>query len=309
METLWAHLVRTAKTQHGLITVWQAEQLGINRTVLARRLREQGWRRVVRGVYLLPGADLTPIVSMHAAVLAIGGKDQRLVALSHTSAGYLWGLRHKLERPVEVSVPTDRHPVLDGVRVHRPTHLDFERHLVMRASMPVVIPEVTICLLARTSSVDQLVQDIATLDRKTLATRDSIAGVARDLGLFLGWPRVVQAFDRLAKEGLTHSDLERLARRILRDAGIPPFPDQYTVEDEYGDPVAKADIVFIAEKVIVEVDGSHHNEPGQRRFDEDQRQRLEALGWIIVRADKVRLTEQPAVFVRQVRAALARGAV
>ncbi len=78
-------------------------------------------------------------------------------------------------------------------------------------------------------------------------------------------------------------------------------------ETKNGAFVAKVDIVFLAEKVIVEVDGPHHDETDQRRFDEDQRQRLEELGWIVVRADEIRLKDQPQVFIQHVRRALERG--
>ena len=79
------------------------------------------------------------------AVLA-GGDG---AALSHFSAGALWGI-HKSDSCPEVSVPRSRQLRLRGIRIHRRSHLP-QSELTRRQNIPVTSPALTLVDLAPAS--------------------------------------------------------------------------------------------------------------------------------------------------------------
>lgn len=297
----WNNLAALAADQLGLVAVWQAAHLGIGRDALADHATERGWRRVARGVYLLPGCGLTPTARLKAVELSL----RRPLAFSHDSAAFLWGLVPNLGDTVHVVSGLGHKRVAAGVSAHRMAA--FERMTVTtRSSLPVLAAAETLCTFAATSSVDRLARVMAKADRMRLVTPRQIAVVAAELGKFSGRATLRQALAQIEHEGLAHSELERIARALLRSAGLAPHGRPYTVLDRHGRLLAEVDIAFIDQRVAVAIDGPHHGEAGQRRLDEDQRQQLEALGWTVVRADEFRLVQEPDRFVRQVQDALAR---
>jgi hypothetical protein len=299
----WNKLAALAANQFGLVAVWQAARLGIGRDVLARHARECGWHRVAHGVCLLPGCGLTPTARLKAVELALRSP----LAFSHDSAAFLWGLVPNLGDTVHVVSGLDHKRTAAGVDAHRMRAFD-RMAVTTRSSLPVLAPAETLCTFAAISSVDRLVKVMAKADRMRLVTPRQTAVVAAELGKFNGRATVREALARIDHEGLPHSDLERIARALLRTAGLTPHGRPYTVLDRRGRLLAEVDIAFIEQRVAVAIDGPHHGEAGQRRLDEDQRQELEALGWIVLRADEFRLVQEPHRFIRQVKEALERQA-
>ncbi|MDQ3710334.1 MAG: hypothetical protein M3387_13695 [Actinomycetota bacterium] len=293
----WGLLARVAAGQHGLVAVWQVEDLGIARQLLVRRVAEQGWHRVVRGVYLLPGMALTPLARIKAADLALRGRG----LASHRTAAFVWGLRNHLVRPLEFVVPPHCTLRVQGVHIRRLGGVlegDGARH----TGVALTAPARTICTLSGVSSVTELVDDLATAHRLRLATPVSVRRVAEASARFAGQSRLREALERAEGE-LNHSKLERLGRQLLAGITLLPHPQPFVVADEGGF-VAELDIAFPDYRVGVPIDGPHHFEPDQKRADDDQRHRLHLLDWLLVPADQLRLEHQPRVFVRQVTQAL-----
>src|SRR5688500_11985911 len=67
----WSRAAALAELQHMVVTTWQLQLLGLSRESITRRAQQDGWRRWLPGVYLLPGA-ITPLRTHAAAVLAHG---------------------------------------------------------------------------------------------------------------------------------------------------------------------------------------------------------------------------------------------
>jgi hypothetical protein len=310
----WRKLAGLASGQFGLVAVWQAQQLGIAKATVSERGREQGWRRVVRGVYLLPGCPLPPLARVRAWTLLLQrpprpGQPPRRVFASHRSGAFCWNLLDDLVMPVELSVTDGRHPrKRQGLVVHRPGFFDPDTHTTVYRGVPVLTVEPVLCTLAVSSTVAQVARAIARADRLRLTTAGQVEAFLGGVGPFWGRGRVEAALADLRGNGLTHSELEALGRRLLVATGLVPHRRPHSVVDERGNFIAEVDIAFVAERVAVEIDGPWHDDPDRKRADEDRRQRLEELGWVVVRADERRLTEQPGLFVQQVRRALARQA-
>ncbi len=293
----WALLAEVAAGQHGLVAVWQAEELGIGRERLARRVAEAGWHRVVRGVYLLPGLPLPPVAQIKAVELALRGRGMA----SHRTAAFLWGLRRSAPRPYEFVVPSNCSLRVQGAHLRRLGRV-LAGDGARRQGVAVTAPGRTICTLAGVSSVEELVRDLSTGHRMRILTPSGVRRVAAQSARFAGQGRLCAALERTDRE-LNHSDLERLARKLLNAAALKPHPRPLVVEDESG-LVAELDIAFPRHRVGVPVDGPHHFEPDHKRADDDQRHRLRMLDWVVVPCDEVHLKTQPSIFVRQVRQAL-----
>lgn len=294
----WKLLAALALQQHGVVAVWQAAELGITRQVLHNRYKSEGWTRVLWGVYLLPGLGLSPLARIKAVELALRGRG----VASHEAAAYLWGLVDRLVRPVPFMVGPEEYRRVSGARIRRSRQM-LLREPTQRSGIAVTDADWTVCTLAAVQSVPKLVRTIQIADRTRIATPKTIESCGQQLGRFPNRRSLWAALERVAGE-LTHSDVEALARRRLRDDDLHPHPRPYTIEDR-GTLVAELDIAFVDEQVGIPVDGPHHFEAGQKRLDDDQRHRLRLLGWAIIPVDEYRLEHEPKVFLRQVREALA----
>lgn len=72
-------------------------------------------------------------------------------------------------------------------------------------------------------------------------------------------------------------------RWIIWSSGLPVPEPNVPILDDAGIRVAKGDLVYVAEKVIVEHDGWHHErDAAQRQRDHLRRERLESLGWRVI---------------------------
>src|SRR3954452_23363062 len=152
---VWA-LVRR---QHGVIARWQLAELGLTPSAIRHRMSTGRLRLIHRGVYVVGRPELTQHGGWMAAVLACGPG----AALSHGSAGALWGIR----RPgatIHVSVPANRRAKADGVRVHRRTHKD----VTAKDSIPLTTPTATLIDLAAQHSRDSLEAAINEADKLDL---------------------------------------------------------------------------------------------------------------------------------------------
>jgi hypothetical protein len=87
-----------AGRQHGVVARGQLLAAGVSGAAVAR-MTASGWLIPIHaGVYRIAGSSVTREAGWTAAVLA-GGKG---AALSHRSAGELWGMVDPVEGPIHV---------------------------------------------------------------------------------------------------------------------------------------------------------------------------------------------------------------
>jgi len=132
-----------AARQHGVVAARQLKALGLARQTIADRVATGRLHRVHRGVYAVGHPVLGGHGRWMAAVLACGPR----AALSHASAGALWGVRPNAARRPDVSVPRSggERP---GLRVHRARSLSPDEVTTHRG-IPVTTPARTVLDLAR----------------------------------------------------------------------------------------------------------------------------------------------------------------
>jgi hypothetical protein len=113
-----------------------------------------------------------------------------------------------------------------------------------------------------------------------------------------------------AREALSLADAgaqspkETWLRLLLIGAALPRPQTQIPVLDEFGEVFAYLDMGWPEVKVAVEYDGQQHRtDERQYKWDNRRREKLERLGWIVVR---VLAGDKPAEIIRRVREALAR---
>jgi very-short-patch-repair endonuclease len=81
-------------------------------------------------------------------------------------------------------------------------------------------------------------------------------------------------------EPLSESPMETRLRSLMVNAGLPRPTAQHVVRDETGAFVARVDLAYPLQRVAIEYDGALHWE--QRRDDDRRRDRLRALGWVVI---------------------------
>lgn len=105
-------------------------------------------------------------------------------------------------------------------------------------------------------------------------------------------------------DGGAESPAESWVRVLFVDGDLPA--PRCNVDIMHGDQwIARVDMVWVDERVIVEYDGAVHLDEGQRRRDAERLNALQAAGWrvIVLTADDLRRPRQTVALVRDALAA------
>jgi very-short-patch-repair endonuclease len=210
-----------------------------------------------------------------AAVLAVGpgtlsGGTGRLVALSHTSAGALWGIvgsrgrdaSRSVERPIHVTVD-DASESRPRIRVHRSRTLTPDK-MTVRLGIPVTTPSRTLA------------------DLRNVLPPPQFAAALRQAE-FLGLP-----LDPALEPDRTRSELEGKLLALCRRYRLP--------RPEVNVPIGPFTVDFLwrDRRLVVEVDGFRAH--GTRSAFETDRARdveLRLRGYEVLRFTWRQLTERP----------------
>jgi very-short-patch-repair endonuclease len=119
-----------------------------------------------------------------------------------------------------------------------------------------------------------------------------------------GAPRLAR-LARLAGSG-ARSAAERVAVRLLRDAGITGWTANAPVHDDDG-LIGLVDVAFESVKLALEFDGwAYHVTPDRFISDRRRQNRLVAAGWTVLRFTWRDLAERPEYVIGTITAMLAR---
>jgi very-short-patch-repair endonuclease len=115
-DTRDIEMARIAARQHGVVSVEQLYEVGLDKSAISRRLKRGRLHRIHRGVYAVGHRGLSWHGRWMAAVLAC----REGAVLSHGSAAALWGLLRPIDGPIHVSTPsTSGRAMLRGIHLHR----------------------------------------------------------------------------------------------------------------------------------------------------------------------------------------------
>ena len=237
-----------------------------------------------------------------SAAVAAGAAD---AVVCDVAAAKLWQLPLPPwiglgEGPVSVAVPSGRpHPRRRGVRGRRLRLPDA--HITEVTGLRVTTPARTWMDCAAIMPFDYLVAMGDAILHRRLAEPSAL----QDLSQWGYRRRGIVAIRAalLLLDGRAESPGESRVRVLLIGGGIDaPLCNHNVVER--GRWIARVDMAWVREKVIVEYDGAVHLEEGQRRRDAQRLNQLQAAGWrvIVLTADDLR---RPEATIALVKAALA----
>lgn len=287
-----------AVTQHGLVGRDQLRREGASRQAVGRRLSSPDWDLVTPRVLRLVGAPVTDHQRAMAATLDAGPGT----LVSHRSAAALWGIAGFDLRALAISRPRNGpHRATRLAVVHQPVALPAA-HRAVRNGIPVTT-------LART------VVDLAADEHPQRAERVVHAAVT----LGLGWTALdrvlgdlpgrpgVALIRSLVAENLGRrplgSGLEATVVRLLRAAGLPEPRRQV---DLGGDGwVGQVDFYYDDRRLILEINGPHHDSPVQVRHDQHRTAALVAAGFRVLPLSHDLIRRRPDELVRLVAQTLA----
>jgi hypothetical protein len=139
-STADARIAAIATRQHGVVSVEQLREAGLDEAAVRRRVEAGRLHRLHRGVYAVGHRSLSWRGRWLAAVLAAGDG----AVLSHTSAVALWGFLRPIQGPAHVTVDAAvRRKQRPGIVVHRSRRLTA-RDITRRHGIAVTNPSRTI---------------------------------------------------------------------------------------------------------------------------------------------------------------------
>lgn len=290
-------IARIATSQNGAVTHAQLLQAGLPQSGIGRRSDRGLLHRVHRGVYVFGHEALAPHARETAALLAVGAQT----VISHSSAATLWGFvaAGDPDEDVHVTVVGRRPHRRLGLHLHYASSID-PRDLRRLHGLPVTSPARTVLDLAATG-YPQLDRAFGEAHAQRLVTAQEIEQLLDRLGRRAG-TRAVRALLSDNASGFTRSHAERLMRKLLREANLPPALFNTRVAGY------EVDAVWPEQRVVVEVDGyAYHGHRAQ--FERDRRKdlALTAAGYVVIRVSWRQLTNEPFAVVAVISAALSPG--
>lgn len=262
--------------------------------VTDRMLERSRFVRLHAGVYRTADTPASLELLVDAALLALPPGT----AVSHTTNLRLRGIDVGRETPVHVASQRGSRRGLEGVTYHRyQGKLDVEE-VNGRPLLTVSRTFVDSATLLRESELLRLGDALVALGLVTAADlwgfciESHLDGVQR--------ARRVAPWVRAGVASPRESDV----RWILVRAGLPEPEVNVEILDEHGTWVARGDLVYRREKVLVEYDGwQHERDAHQRQWDHLRREQLEAAGWRVIVVTTADL-RRPGGIVARVRQAL-----
>jgi very-short-patch-repair endonuclease len=278
---------RVAARQWGALSRAQAIKAGLTPDQIAYRVRTGQWHQPVRGVYIVAGAPGRWEQALMAACLA----GPAGTVASHLSAAALFGLSRSPEIP-QVTVPPKASGRFQGAATFRRRLEPGDACLHRR--IPSTTPTRTIVDCAAAGLLDdEALCDLvdSALCKKLTRPPRLVAASARAVATARAHrrrniERLERALDIWRSGAPADSPPEARLQRRLIEWGFPRAERQIRILDEAGHLVARADVGLRELKVVFEYDSDEHHGPRFWIADDARRDRIEALGWIVVPVDR-----------------------
>lgn len=269
-------------------------------------LRSGRWTAVRRGVYVETAsfARAAERSRLAAAWLAL---DRRAV-VSHRSAAALHGLA-LLGPPgpaqLTAAPGTLRPRATADLRISTATLPDH--HVTRSAGLRVTTPARTVVDLGRSLPFRAAVVVAESALRAGRTDRAELGRVLRDCWSWPGVRRAARVVD-FAGDG-SDSPLETLCRLVFARHGLPPPEQQALLVDPRDGWFARVDFLWSAQRTVVEADGRlKYGEAADLWQEKLRQERIEELGYAVVRLTWAQVTRRPAETVARVVRGFVRGA-
>jgi len=286
-------LVRAlAEVQHGTVAHYQLRERGASRHAIAWAVRVGELLAVAPEVYVVAGAPRTWRQALMVAVLDAGPG----ACVSHRAAAILLGIaKVGLKEVVEITSPRTKTNRLEGVIVHRPLDLEWDRDVVVIDGIPCTGPLRTLVDLGVSESWLDVWDAMERAIQAGLATHSGLEWVLAQVSKQgrHGCGPFRRALDERAlkmkapQQGLLEPRMAGVAARY----GLPAYSYQH---DVFGDGSVLVDFAFVPHKVAVEVKGfASHGTPKAMTDDFEREHRLVQAGWIVLSFTWYQVVKRP----------------
>jgi hypothetical protein len=256
-NTRGAEAWKLARRQHGIVTRRQLLALGFGPRSIEHRLSKGRLHLVMRGVYAVGWSGLSQKQHWMAAVLACGDG----AALSHHSAGALWGIATERTRCIDVSVRRRCRIRRPGLRVRSRPALAAADITSRDGMIPLTSVVTTIIDLATELGSSRLERTVNEADKLELIDPAALRSCLDLRPGEAGVPVLRHLLDRQTFL-LSDSDLEISFRPIARSAGLPQPLSKQVVNG------FEVDFFWPDLGLVVETDGlRYHRTPSAQSRD------------------------------------------
>lgn len=283
-------IAEQASRQRGYITREQLLKLGLGTDAIKYRIRIGRLIRIHTGVYAVGHVPTVAQDRAYAVLLACGDG----AVLSHGSPASAWGIDKVWHTPFEVTLP--RRVRRPGIRTHiaELTQTDIRTQLGLKVTSPArtvldIAPDLT------QEEVERVVDNL----RHTYLKLHQVAAVIERYP----WHPGVKALRPVTENpsGPTRSRFERAFRAFVKRYGLP---EPVINTRRHGH---EPDVLFPAERVIVELDGwEFHSSRRSFRSDRARDAHYLARGYVTVRITWERLTQEPDALAAELHVILER---
>ena len=267
-------LARLAARQHGVVTFADLIACGFTHDAISVRVRNGRLHPLHRGVYAVGHATVTQDGCYLAAVKACG----EVAVLGLLSGARLQNIIRWEGRYPDVLVlgeSAPRHPRVNG---HRTSYLPAH-HVTTVRGIPVTTAERTLLDLAGVLPEPRLRRALRQAQFLELTTIDSLVAVLHGPGPRRGRTKLARILARSAAP--TQSELEDVVLELILQGG---FTHPVVNAPLY---IAGREIVpdfrWPEQRLIIEADGPHHDDPFERAADRERQRILEAHGYRVIR--------------------------
>lgn len=255
------NVMKVAGERHGLLSRPEALK-GLSEHRLRYRVATGAWVRVRPSVYRVGGAPETWRQRLEALLMWAGAR----AALSHRTAAALHGFKLFEEGPLDLTTTRFLRPRSD-LTLHRVRAL-LQRDVTTLDDLKVTSATRTLIDLSALNDVRTM---RATIDQALREKKTTCEKLEEAVSRSMNRPGVIDVRSLLREfagaGGPTESELEALSLRLILESGLPAPKVQWAIIA--GRKQRRLDLMFIAQRVVVEVDGyAWHS--GVDSFEDDR---------------------------------------
>lgn len=282
---------RLAARQHGVVSAAELRACGLVPQAIAYRVKIGRLHPLHRGVYAVGHANPTREGWLLAAVKACGAG----AALCLWSSAALQNIITWDDRYADVLVRGEsipRHPRING---HRTSYLPAS-HVTTVQGIPVTTAARTLLDLAALMPERALRRAVRQAQFLKLTTVPSLLAVLHGPGPQRGRKKLARILGTRAAP--TQSELEDAVLDLILRGGFaqPSVNEPLSLNGRRIVP----DLCWARERLIIEADGPHHDDPFERAADRERQRILEAHGYRVIRVTWAQAVMRPAETLRRI---------
>jgi very-short-patch-repair endonuclease len=296
--------IELALRQHGAFAGWQLDRHGVPSALRTRRLASGGWKGVLPGVYVMPGAPDTFEQRLWIGWLAVG--PQAMV--SFEAAAQLTKIPNVLRNRVTLTVPHSGYQRIPGITIHQLSDV-LPDHVTSIDGLKVTTVPRTIVDLAAVVQPSRLLRIVEDSKHAGLASYVEM-GVCLKSVARRGKPgvrnmtRALGAFED--GKAAPNSQLETRLLEALRVGQLPPPVAQYPFPGRQF-VTGCVDFAYVDAKLVLEADGRRwHTRIQDIARDHERDGDAAEQGWQTLRLLYEHISGDPRGTARRVRAVLER---